>query len=53
MMIRSNVLVATGLMATPLFEVLETPNKFLAPVLEPVQVARDIVLQLIWGKRGD
>ncbi|OXV08313.1 hypothetical protein Egran_03926 [Elaphomyces granulatus] len=46
------LLVEPGLMATPLFEVLETPNKFLAPVLEPVQVARDIVSAINMGKSG-
>lgn len=46
------LLVETGQMATPLFEAIETPNKFFAPVLEPVQVARDIVSAIDMGKSG-
>jgi short-subunit dehydrogenase len=46
------LLVETGQMATPLFGALETPNKFFAPVLEPVQVARDIVSAIDMGKSG-
>ncbi|KLJ09856.1 7-alpha-hydroxysteroid dehydrogenase [Blastomyces silverae] len=46
------LLVETGQMATPLFEDVQTPNNFLAPVLEPVQVARDIVAAVDSGNGG-
>ncbi|KAM5449238.1 hypothetical protein MaudCBS49596_005064 [Microsporum audouinii] len=46
------ILVETGQIATPLFEGLETPNSFWAPVLEPVQVAREIVSVIDSGEGG-
>lgn len=46
------LLVETGQMSTPLFERIKTPNKFFAPVLEPVQVAQDIVSAIDNGKGG-
>lgn len=46
------LLVETGQIATRLFERVETPNNFLAPVLEPVQVAKEIVLAVDRGKGG-
>ncbi|PGH13836.1 hypothetical protein AJ79_03404 [Helicocarpus griseus UAMH5409] len=46
------LLVETGQMATPLFEEVETPNGFFAPVLEPVQVAREIVAAIDGGNGG-
>ncbi|KAK2846405.1 hypothetical protein FQN49_005753 [Arthroderma sp. PD_2] len=47
-----SILVETGQIATPLFEALETPNSFFAPVLEPVQVAREIVSMIDSGDSG-
>lgn len=46
------LLVETGQMATPLFEDVKTPNNFFAPVLEPVQVAREIVATVDSGNGG-
>ncbi|PGH30622.1 hypothetical protein GX50_06616 [[Emmonsia] crescens] len=46
------LLVETGQMATPLFEDVQTPNNFFAPVLEPVQVAREIVAVVDSGNGG-
>ncbi|EEQ89884.1 hypothetical protein RJZ56_002646 [Blastomyces dermatitidis] len=46
------LLVETGQMATPLFDDVQTPNNFFAPVLEPVQVARDIVAAVDSGNGG-
>jgi NAD(P)-dependent dehydrogenase (short-subunit alcohol dehydrogenase family) len=46
------LLVETGQMSTPLFEKINTPNRFLAPVLEPIHVAYQIVSAIDNGKSG-
>ncbi|KAJ5157438.1 uncharacterized protein N7482_008538, partial [Penicillium canariense] len=46
------LLVETGQMMTPLFDWLRTPNHFFAPVLEPVEVAREIVAAVDSGRGG-
>ncbi|KAL1953868.1 hypothetical protein VTO42DRAFT_2092 [Malbranchea cinnamomea] len=46
------ILVETGQVATQLFENVETPNRFFAPVLEPVEVAREIVSLVDSGNGG-
>ncbi|KAE8162045.1 hypothetical protein BDV40DRAFT_172013 [Aspergillus tamarii] len=46
------ILVEPGQVATPLFSSVKTPNKFIAPVLEPVQVAREIVSAIDEGRGG-
>jgi short-subunit dehydrogenase len=46
------LLVETGQMATKLFDDIETPNNFFAPVLEPVHVAREIVSAIDSGTGG-
>lgn len=46
------VLVETGQLATPLFESVQTPNSFFAPVLEPVHVAHEIVSAIDKGHAG-
>lgn len=46
------LLVETGQMATPLFDGVRTSNSFFAPVLEPVEVAREIVELIDAGKGG-
>ena len=46
------LLVETGQMSTPLFDWIKTPNKFFAPVLEPVKVAQDIVSAIDDGRGG-
>lgn len=46
------ILVETGQMATPLFDWIKTPSNFFAPVLEPVQVAQEIVSAIDSGRSG-
>lgn len=46
------MLVETGQMATPLFGWVRTPSHFFAPVLEPVEVAREIVAAVDSGRGG-
>jgi NAD(P)-dependent dehydrogenase (short-subunit alcohol dehydrogenase family) len=46
------LLVETGQIATPLFEKVETPNRFFAPILEPVQIAKEIVSAIDSGRGG-
>lgn len=45
-------LVETGQLATELFQGLETPNRFLAPVLETREVVREIVKSIDRGEGG-
>ena len=46
------LLVEVGQMATPLFDWVRTPNHFFAPVLEPVEVARNIMAAIDGGQGG-
>lgn len=46
------LLVETGQMATPLFDWVRTPSHFFAPVLEPVEVAREVVAAIDSGHGG-
>jgi short-subunit dehydrogenase len=46
------LLVETGQMSTPLFSWVRTPSRFFAPVLEPVEVAREIVAAVDSGHGG-
>lgn len=46
------LLVETGQMATPLFDWVRTPSHFFAPVLQPVEVAREIVAAVDSGRGG-
>ncbi|GLA05783.1 hypothetical protein AnigIFM60653_006294 [Aspergillus niger] len=46
------VLVEPGQISTPLFQSVQTPNRFFAPVLEPVQVAQAIVSAVDSGRGG-
>lgn len=46
------LLVETGQMSTPLFDWVKTPNNFFAPILEPVQVAQEIVSAIDSGRGG-
>ncbi|KAG0652947.1 Epidermal retinol dehydrogenase 2 [Hyphodiscus hymeniophilus] len=43
------VLVSPGQMSTPLFNGVETPSSFLGPVLEPVDVAREVIAAIDAG----
>ncbi|KAH8695400.1 putative short-chain dehydrogenase/reductase family protein [Talaromyces proteolyticus] len=46
------ILVETGQLFTPLFDEIQTPSQFFAPVLEPMQVAYDIVSAIDNGDTG-
>jgi short-subunit dehydrogenase len=46
------LLVETGQLSTPLFDGIQTPNQFFAPVGEPIQVAYDIVSAIDNGNNG-
>ncbi|KAL4896571.1 hypothetical protein BDV59DRAFT_108899 [Aspergillus ambiguus] len=46
------LLIEPGQVATPLFQSVKTPNAFFAPVLEPVNVAQEIVLAIDDGRAG-
>lgn len=46
------LLVEVGQMSTPLFDWVRAPNSFFAPVLEPVDVARDMVAAIDSGRGG-
>jgi len=43
------ILVSPGQMSTPLFNGVETPSSFFAPVLEPVDVAREVIAAIDAG----
>ena len=45
------VLVTPGQVSTPLFYGVQTPNSFIAPVVEPVDVAKEIVAAIEEGRR--
>ena len=47
------LLVTPGQIATPLFEGVRTPSNFLAPVLEPVDVAKEIIAAIDAGVSGE
>ncbi|KAK4543235.1 hypothetical protein LTR36_005785 [Oleoguttula mirabilis] len=46
------ILVTPGQLSTSLFEGLETPSSFLGPVVEPVELAREIVRMIDAGESG-
>jgi hypothetical protein len=46
------ILVAPGQLGTPLFADLRTPSNFLAPVVEPVELAKEIVQMIDSGCSG-
>ncbi|KAF3935915.1 hypothetical protein ABW20_dc0106746 [Dactylellina cionopaga] len=46
------LLVCPGQISTPLFDGVETPSNFLAPVLEPVDVAKEIMAAIDSGTSG-
>jgi short-subunit dehydrogenase len=43
------ILVEPGQLSTPLFYGVQTPNSFLAPVVEPVEVAKEIIAAIDTG----
>jgi short-subunit dehydrogenase len=43
------VLVSPGQLSTPLFNGVQTPNSFFAPVLEPVDVAKEVIAAIDSG----
>lgn len=44
------VLVTTGQMSTPLFHGVRTPSGFFAPVVEPIEVAREVIAAIDEGR---
>ncbi|KAK7748001.1 hypothetical protein SLS53_001253 [Cytospora paraplurivora] len=46
------VLVTPGQLSTPLFHGVQTPSSFLAPVVEPVEVAREVIAAIDGGRAG-
>ncbi|CAK4032538.1 short-chain dehydrogenase reductase family [Lecanosticta acicola] len=47
------VLVTPGQLATPLFAEVETPSNFMGPLVEPVELAREIVKIVDAGESGE
>jgi hypothetical protein len=47
------ILVAPGQLGTPLFAGLTTPSNFLAPIVEPVDLAKEIVRKIDSGFSGE
>jgi NAD(P)-dependent dehydrogenase (short-subunit alcohol dehydrogenase family) len=47
------LLVTPGQMSTPLFNGVQTPSYFWAPVLEPVDVAKEVIKAIDEGKGGE
>lgn len=47
------VLVSPGQLSTPMFNGVKTPNSFLGPVLEPVDVAKEIIAAIDSGSSQD
>ncbi|KAK0121420.1 hypothetical protein ONS95_009714 [Cadophora gregata] len=43
------ILVSPGQLSTPLFDGVKTPNSFLAPLLEPVDVAKEVIAAIDSG----
>ena len=46
------VLVTPGQLSTPLFYGVQTPNRFLAPVVEPVDVAKEVIAAIDNGRNA-
>lgn len=47
------VLVTPGQLSTPLFYGVQTPNRFLAPVVEPVDVAKEVIAAIDTGRNAE
>jgi NAD(P)-dependent dehydrogenase (short-subunit alcohol dehydrogenase family) len=47
------VLVTPGQLSTPLFRGVQTPNSFIAPVVEPVDIAKEIIRVVDGGGNDD
>lgn len=47
------VLVSPGQLSTPLFSGVKTPSSFLAPVIEPVDVAKEVIACIDGGSSAD
>jgi NAD(P)-dependent dehydrogenase (short-subunit alcohol dehydrogenase family) len=46
------VLVTPGQLSTPLFYGVQTPNRFIAPVVEPVDVAKEVIAAIDNGRNA-
>ena len=47
------LLITPGQLSTPLFYGVQTPNRFVAPVVEPVEVVKELVAAIDEGKGGN
>lgn len=47
------MLITPGQLSTPLFKDLETPSDFFGPVVEPVELAREIARMIDAGESGE
>ena len=47
------ILVVPGQLGTPLFAGMKTPSAFLAPIVEPVELAKEIVKMIDSGLSGE
>lgn len=47
------LLVTPGQLSTPMFAGVDTPNSFFAPVLEPVDVTKDVIAAIDGGQSGE
>jgi len=47
------ILVTPGQLSTPLFAGVQTPSSFLAPIIEPVEVAKEIIASIDGGSSAD
>ena len=47
------ILVTPGQLSTPLFNGVQTPSSFLGPVLEPVDVAKEVIASIDAGSSAD
>jgi len=47
------ILVAPGQLSTPLFAGVQTPSNFFAPVIEPVEVAKEVIAAIEGGSSAE
>ena len=47
------LLVVPGQFSTPLFDGVKTPSNFLAPIMEPIEVAKEVISAIDGGRGGE
>jgi short-subunit dehydrogenase len=47
------ILVTPGQLSTPLFSGVQTPSNFFAPIIEPVEVAKEVIAAIDGGSSAD